>query len=104
MDFGSYVQFILALILVLALIGVLAFIGKRYGLIPSAGRVKMGGNRRLGVVEVASVDAKRRLVLVRRDDVEHLVMLGAESDTVIEQCISPATATTPITSSVEEPA
>lgn len=104
MDFGSYFQFLLALVFVLALIGLLTFLGKRYGLIPSPGRVKTGGGRRLGVVEVASVDAKRRLVLVRRDNIEHLILLGADSDTVIEQRISPATATSPATNSVKEPA
>jgi flagellar protein FliO/FliZ len=40
--------------------------------------------RRLGVVETASVDAKRKLVLVRRDDVEHLLIVGGPVDLVIE--------------------
>ena len=40
--------------------------------------------RRLDVVEHASVDGRRRLVLVRRDDVEHLVMTGGPVDVVIE--------------------
>ncbi len=43
--------------------------------------------RRLGVVEVAAVDTRRRLVLVRRDDVEHLVLLGLNNDLVIESGI-----------------
>lgn len=40
--------------------------------------------RRLAVVEHASVDGKRRLVLVRRDGVEHLMMIGGPVDVVIE--------------------
>ena len=32
--------------------------------------------KRLGVVETASVDQKRKLLLVRRDDVEHLIIVG----------------------------
>ena len=40
--------------------------------------------RRLGVVETAGVDGRRRLVLVRRDDVEHLIMIGGPVDMVIE--------------------
>ncbi|MGH6866001.1 MAG: hypothetical protein ACREDO_07515 [Methyloceanibacter sp.] len=40
--------------------------------------------RRLGVVETASVDQKRRLVLIRRDDVEHLLITGGPVDLVIE--------------------
>ena len=89
MDIGNYLQFLLALIFVLGLIGLLAFLGKRFGLIPFTGRVKTGGSgRRLGVVEVASIDAKRRRVLVRRDESEHLVLLGIDSDIVIETSIS----------------
>ena len=41
-------------------------------------------DKRLGVVETASVDAKRKLLLVRRDDVEHLVMIGGPIDMLIE--------------------
>jgi hypothetical protein len=43
--------------------------------------------KRLDIVEQAVVDAKRRLVLVRRDDVEHLVMIGGPTDIVIESGI-----------------
>lgn len=39
---------------------------------------------RLGVMEQASVDSKRKLVLIRRDDVEHLIMTGGPVDVVIE--------------------
>jgi len=40
--------------------------------------------RRLEVVEQASVDARRRLILIRRDEVEHLIMTGGPVDVVIE--------------------
>lgn len=43
---------------------------------------------RLAVVEQAHVDSRRRLVLVRRDDVEHLIMTGGPVDVVIETGIS----------------
>ncbi|MGC1712512.1 MAG: hypothetical protein WA717_13115 [Methyloceanibacter sp.] len=39
--------------------------------------------KRLGVVETAIVDQKR-LVLVRRDDVEHLIIVGGPVDMVVE--------------------
>ncbi len=38
-----------------------------------------GRDRRLAVVETASVDARRKLILLRRDDVEHLIMTGGRS-------------------------
>ena len=39
---------------------------------------------RLAVMEHASVDGRRRLLLIRRDDVEHLIMTGGPVDVVIE--------------------
>ncbi len=48
-----------------------------------------GKNRqpRLQVLDAAAVDTRRRLVLVRRDDVEHLIMIGGPTDVVIESSI-----------------
>src|SRR3982751_4834567 len=42
---------------------------------------------RLMILDAAAVDPKRRLVLIRRDDVEHLIMIGGPTDIVIEQNI-----------------
>ncbi|HWV80363.1 MAG TPA: hypothetical protein VNZ50_02955 [Hyphomicrobiaceae bacterium] len=39
---------------------------------------------RLAVVDHANVDGRRRLVLVRRDNIEHLIMTGGPVDVVIE--------------------
>jgi len=88
MEIGAYFQFIVALLFVLALIVLLAYVAKRFGLMA---RVTIHSaksrDKRLNIVEILPVDAKRRLVLLRRDNVEHLVMLGAERDLVIEQNI-----------------
>jgi flagellar protein FliO/FliZ len=43
--------------------------------------------KRIDIVEQAFIDAKRKLILVRRDDVEHLVMTGGPVDIVIESGI-----------------
>lgn len=43
---------------------------------------------RLTVTDAAAIDSQRRLVLVRRDDVEHLILIGGPSDIVIEQNIT----------------
>jgi hypothetical protein len=43
--------------------------------------------RRIDVVEQVSVDARRTLLLVRRDDVEHLIMTGGPVDIVVESGI-----------------
>lgn len=39
---------------------------------------------RLSVSEQAAVDSRRRLILIRRDNVEHLIMTGGPVDVVIE--------------------
>lgn len=48
-----------------------------------------GRNRkaRLAVMDATAVDTHRRLVLVRRDDVEHLILIGGHSDIVVERDI-----------------
>jgi hypothetical protein len=43
-----------------------------------------GREKRLEVVEHTSLDGRRRLVLIRRDNVEHLIMTGGPVDVVIE--------------------
>ncbi len=70
--------------------------------------VRGGRNRqpRLQVLDAAAVDARRRLVLVRRDNVEHLVMIGGPTDIVIESGIGDERAylsAVPVGASVENP-
>ncbi len=70
----------------LGLIGLFALLLRKFG---PPGRLRRGAARRLAVVEVAPIDARRRLVLVRRDDREHLILLGIGQDVVIETNIAP---------------
>lgn len=84
MEFEGYIRFLLALVFVIGLIGLLAAVARRMGLGFPATAMKGGKDRRLSVVEAAPLDGRRRLVLIRRDDVEHLVMVGPSSELVIE--------------------
>ncbi|WP_025037376.1 flagellar biosynthetic protein FliO [Bradyrhizobium sp. DOA9] len=81
---GSPITFIVAFIVVLALIGVAAWLVRRF----AGGRVGANTQRgrmpRLAVIDAAAVDGRRRLVLVRRDNVEHLLMIGGPTDIVVE--------------------
>jgi hypothetical protein len=54
-----------------------------------AGRGSGQESSRLAVSEFLEVDKNRRLVLVRRDDVEHLVLIGGGQDVVVESAIRP---------------
>lgn len=85
MPLTSYLQFAAALVFVLALIGVAAFAARRLGL-AQGGRTE-AGRRRLTVLESLPLDGKRRLVLIGRDDMTHLLLLGPASETVVEQGI-----------------
>jgi flagellar protein FliO/FliZ len=87
------VKFFLAFLVVLGLILGLAWAVRRFG----TGRLGGGGARgrqpRLAVIDYASVDGRRRLILVRRDNVEHLLMIGGPTDVVVEPNIVRAVAT-----------
>ncbi len=85
MDMGSYFRFVAALVFVLGLIGIIALLARR--LVPGARTVNRGKKRRLALIEVLPLDAKRRLVLVRRDDTEHLIVLSPNGDVVVERNI-----------------
>lgn len=85
MDMESYFRFVAALVFVLAMIGVLALLARRF--VPGARSVNRGKKRRLALIEVLPLDAKRRLVLIRRDDTEHLIVLAPNGDMVVERNI-----------------
>ena len=42
---------------------------------------------RVAVIESLPVDGKRKVILVRRDNIEHLLMVGGRNDLVIESNI-----------------
>lgn len=88
MELESYLRYLATLVFVLALIGLAAWVLKRLGL-AGAGVARAGRPRRVRIVEVTPLDARRRLVLVRRDEVEHLLLLGASSELVVERGITP---------------
>jgi len=56
----------------------------------ASGTVVRGRNRRLSLVEALAVDPKRQLMIVRRDGVEHLILIGGPQDLVVETGIVPA--------------
>ena len=77
------VNFVIAFVFVLLLIGAAAWLVRRFGAaqIDAAAR---GRQPRLAVVDSAAVDGRRKLVIIRRDNVEHLLMIGGPSDVVVE--------------------
>ena len=77
-------RFFIAFLVVLALIGVTAWLVRRFGANRLGGGAARGRQPRLAVIDAATVDGRRRLVLIRRDNVEHLLMIGGPTDVVVE--------------------
>jgi flagellar protein FliO/FliZ len=50
----------------------------------ATGRAVRGRNRRLAVVDTLALDPKRQLLIIRRDNVEHLILTGGPQDVVVE--------------------
>ena len=87
-DWGIAARSLVALAVVLALIAAGTWVARRY---LAAGFIgNLGGKRRLSVVEYAMLDGKSRLVLVRRDTTEHLLVLGPAGAVVVETGIPSA--------------
>jgi flagellar protein FliO/FliZ len=82
-DFLFYL-FLLALLALIVVGGIWVVRGYLNGVSPVAAMFGPRPERRLAIVEQAAVDGRRRLVLLRRDNVEHLIMTGGPVDVVIE--------------------
>jgi len=86
--------YIAAIAIILMLLAVFAWVLRKISgnstQSESSGR---GRQPRLGIVETFQLDRQRQLVIVRRDSVEHLLLLGGTSDLVVEGNIVRAMAT-----------
>lgn len=84
-DTGATIaQFVITLVVVLLVILLVfwlirLFTNGKLGSNPARGR-----QPRLAVLDALPLDQRRRLILVRRDNVEHLILIGGPSDVVVE--------------------
>ncbi len=92
MKFAGALLFVIALMLGLSLIMRRLNSGSGLSLSPA--------QRRLKIVEILPLSARQRLVLIKRDNTEHLVILGPTGETVIESGITPPTSTNQIEKTV----
>ena len=72
----------------LALVGGAGLIARRFGV---PGVTRPAADKRLAVVETLMVGPRQRLFIVRRDNVEHLLLSGPDGATVIETGIAART-------------
>jgi flagellar protein FliO/FliZ len=81
MDLIDFARYVGALLLVLGLVGAAGFVARRFGL---GSLVRPTASRRLAIVETLLIGPRQRLLIVRRDGVEHLVLSGPEGTSVVE--------------------
>lgn len=82
MGFDIYVRFFLGFAFTIGLIGVVYWVARRYA--GRLGIVRPNASGRLSVTGQISLDPRRRVLLVRCDEREHLLLLGPNNDLVID--------------------
>ena len=87
MEEVEYIKVILGFIFVVTLIVLIAFIINYFGLNEFKFANKSKKERRLEVIETLILDTKRRLLLIKRDNTEHLLLMGKDSEQIIEKDI-----------------
>lgn len=86
MDDALYMRSVLILAMLLGVIFLGAVALRRFG--PARHLMaSRGARKRLRIVESTLIDGRRRLVLVRCDDRDHLLMIGGVTDLVVARDI-----------------
>lgn len=84
MDYAEYMRFFLSLAFVMGLIWLCAWLAKRFGLDKKLRGVTHSTGR-LQVTDTLYLDPKRKLLLVRADAREYVILLAGETVTVIDK-------------------
>ena len=82
---GQYTDYIIMALVIVALLILALLVWRAF-----SQRTRGRRGQRLGISEYQELDQTRRLVLVRRDNVEHLVLIGGPTDIVVESGIGVA--------------
>jgi flagellar protein FliO/FliZ len=85
-------KFMLIFVVVLLVAGIGGYLWRRLSACTLSIAGPRGRQPRLAVLDAASVDGRRQLVLIRRDNVEHLLLIGGPTDIVVEPNIDKAAA------------
>src|SRR4051794_6545550 len=73
---GYALKLLFAFIAVFGLLALALWLVRRFGGERLGNTTGRGRQPRLAVIDAANVDGRRRLVLIRRDNVEHLLIIG----------------------------
>jgi flagellar protein FliO/FliZ len=86
MDHIDLLRYFSGFLIVMALLGLAALAARRYGV---PGVVKANTVRRLRVVESLMIGPRQKLLLIKRDNREHLLFIGPQGTTLIENADAP---------------
>jgi flagellar protein FliO/FliZ len=90
METAQILRAVGAFLFVMALLGGAGWLLKRYGhKLNLIGAMPGTGTKRLRVQETLALDPRRRLILIKRDDVEHLLLVGPDGQMLVESGIRP---------------
>lgn len=81
MDVLDIARYLAGLLLVLGLIGAAGLATRKFGV---PGFAKPNATRRLHIVESLMLSPRQKLAIIRRDGVEHLLLITATGATVVE--------------------
>lgn len=84
METVDFTKFFLSLAFVVGLVWFCAFMLRKSGLDKKL-RGATGGHGRLQVVDVLYIDPKRKLMMVRADSREYLLLIAGDNATVIDK-------------------
>lgn len=88
MDEISILKYVFAFGFVIGLLYLMAYIARYFGMgnLPTR---KLGDKKRLAISEIMTVDAKRRLLIIRADEKEYLLLTGGTNDLIIDDKLKP---------------
>lgn len=87
MNLEDFSRILFAFVAVIGFIGIAALVARKMGL--AAGAHALAKARRLSLVESLPIDARRRAVIIRCDNREHLVILGQTGETLVAADLPP---------------
>jgi flagellar protein FliO/FliZ len=86
MEILEIARYFAALLLVLALIGGAGIAARKWGV---PGVTKAVSDKRLAVIETLMIGPRQKLLIVRRDNIEHLIFSGPDGACLVENGITP---------------
>lgn len=83
MEYASLGRVLISFAAVVALMFLLSYLVRKFGLEKKI-RMPESPKGRLQLVDQLFIDPRHRLVLIQRDDMCHLLLIGVEKETLIE--------------------